>query len=101
MSKKQLEAFYQKLQEDKALKDKVAALRGDIASVYGEMAKIARDAGYDITVEDIKAAHAEKGDLDDADLDKLAGGFYGDDWGCSSVCAEVCGNFLGHWVGRQ
>ncbi|RYD06048.1 hypothetical protein N752_05845 [Desulforamulus aquiferis] len=54
MSQKQLEAFYQKLAEDKDLKDQVSAIKGDMATVYDGMVKIARDAGFDITAEDIK-----------------------------------------------
>lgn len=99
MSKPQLEAFYRKLSEEKALKDKVTSLRGDVPTVYSQLVKIAKDSGYDVTVDDIKAAHSEKGELSDAELAKVAGG--AGDSGCESVCDSVCGLFLGHWIGRQ
>lgn len=94
MSKQQLEGFYKKLAEDKGLKDQVAAIKGDMDTVYAGIVKIARDNGFDITAEDIRAMYAEDQELDDAQLDSVAGG-------CSSVCGEICGLFLGHWVGRQ
>lgn len=93
MGKKQLEAFYQKMAEDKSLKDQVVAIKGDMDTVYAGIVKIARDHGFDVTAEDIRALHAES-ELDDKELDSVAGG-------CSSVCSEICGMFLGHWMGRQ
>lgn len=94
MSRQQLEGFYKKLAEDKGLKDQVAAIKGDMDTVYAGIVKIARDNGFDITAEDIRAMYAEDQELDDAQLDSVAGG-------CSSVCGEICGLFLGHWMGRQ
>lgn len=94
MSIEQLKGFYQKMAEDKALKDQVAALRGDIDTVYAGMVKIARDHGFEITAEDIQALYNEDGELDGEELDSVAGG-------CSSVCTDICGLFMGHWIGRQ
>ena len=94
MSKQQAEAFYQKLAEDGTLKDQIAALRGDVNTVQEEIAKIAREEGFDVTKDDIQALHSSDKELDDAELDSVAGG-------CSSVCSEICGLFLGHWMGRQ
>lgn len=95
MGRQQLEAFYKKLAEDKALKDQVTEIKGDIDTVYQGIVKIARANGFDITAEDIRALHAEDQELDDEQLDMVAGG------GCTSVCGEICGMFLGHWMGRQ
>ena len=94
MSKQQLDAFYQKMAEDKSLKDQVLALKGEINTVYAGMVKVAREAGFDITFEDIKASRIGSDKLDDLELDSVAGG-------CHSVCTEICGEFAGHWMGRQ
>lgn len=94
MSTKQAEAFYQELAEDKDLKDQIASLRGDLDTVQEEIAKIAREKGFDVVIDDIRALYSSEKELDDAELDSVAGG-------CSSVCGEICGLFLGHWMGRQ
>ena len=94
MSKQQAEAFYQKLADDSSLKDQIAGLRGDLDTVQEEIAKIAREKGFDVAKDDIRSLHSSEKELDDAELDSVAGG-------CSSVCGEICGMFLGHWMGRQ
>lgn len=97
MGEKQMDAFFQKMMEDKHLKDQVATIKDDMEAVYAKVAKIARDAGFDVTAEDVRASRltiGRSGKLDDKEIDKLAGG-------CSSVCGEICGTNLGIWAGRQ
>ncbi|MDD4588395.1 MAG: Nif11-like leader peptide family RiPP precursor [Heliobacteriaceae bacterium] len=94
MGQKQVEAFYQKLMEDKSLKDQVLAVKESPDVMYAEVAKIARDAGFDVTPEDIRKYLSDV-QLDDQTLEQVAGG------GCSSKCHNSCGMHLGYWVGRQ
>lgn len=94
MGQKQVEAFYQKLMEDKSLKDQVLAVKESMEVMYAEVAKIARDAGFDVTPEDVRKYLSDV-QLDDQALDQVAGG------GCTSVCTDICGMHLGHWMGRQ
>ncbi|MDD2444066.1 MAG: Nif11-like leader peptide family RiPP precursor [Desulfotomaculaceae bacterium] len=89
MGQKQVEAFYQKLMEDKSLKDQVLAVKESLEVMYAEVAKIARDAGFDVTPEDVRKYLSDV-ELDDQALDQVAGG------GCQSVCTDICGIHLGH-----
>lgn len=95
--RRQVEAFFAKMVEDTALRDKVASIKGDENEVYTRMAAVAGEAGFDVTVDDLRAsrsAFGEGAELDDDELDKVSAG-------CASVCTEVCGMFLGHYIGRQ
>ncbi|MDD2422175.1 MAG: Nif11-like leader peptide family RiPP precursor [Heliobacteriaceae bacterium] len=96
MGQKQVEAFYQKLLEDKSLKDQVVAVKESPDVMFAEVAKIAQDAGFDVTPEDVRK-YLSDAQLDDQTLEQVAGGRRG----CTSVCTEICGLLLGHWLGRQ
>ena len=95
MSLKQVEAFYQKLSEDKNLKDQIMEIKDTVEVMYEKLTKIAQDAGFDVAVDDVREYWASQ-QLSDEALDQVAGG-----GGCTSVCDSICGLFLGHWMGRQ
>ncbi len=102
MSKPQFDAFFQKVMQDSALRDKLSAIIVDknVKNVHAEVAKVAAAAGFSVTAADVAAANVTlkpKGQLSDADLERIAGGKPD----CSSNCATCCGEFLGSWVGAQ
>lgn len=104
MSKPQFDAFFSKVMEDNSLRDKLSALAGsgDVQGAYAEVAKIAQQAGFDVTAEDVAAAQVSlrpKGKLSDADLERVAGGKGHDN--CEKVCGTVCGEYMGAWMGAQ
>lgn len=102
MSKLQFEAFYKKVGQDEALKNKLMALRGDIHMVQDEIVKIAREKGFDVEQDDfVEAFKNDTGKLDDEVLDAVAGGCYWGKQGCIKVCGECCGTFLGTYIGQQ
>jgi len=67
MSEEQLKAFWEAVQEDTSLQEKLRATT-DVDSI----ASIAKEAGFEITAEEVKEAQAQ---LSDEQLDGVAGGF--------------------------
>ena len=71
--------FYAKVMEDDALKAEVVKVLGGSTfdnATDDQLAKIgdiAKGAGFDFTLEEVKA-HFEESELDDDDLDAVAGG---------------------------
>lgn len=94
MSVKQFEAFYEKVMKDEGLRDQLAALKDDMKGAHAKVAEIARNAGFDVSTEDI-AKSVSFGDKADAEI------MEGNRVGCSSVCGEICGMHLGHYLGQQ
>lgn len=71
MSKEDAEKFIARLQSDEEFRNKVTGADDDATR-----AKIAKDAGYNFTEEEAKAAlpSAGDGDLSDEDLEAVSGG---------------------------
>ena len=102
MSKVQFDAFYRKVGEDEALRQKLMALRGNSEEVFRVIAGIARDEGYDVVEEDFAEAFGGNGEMDEGVLEQVVGGKNcGGDPNCTRVCGECCGTFLGTYIGRQ
>lgn len=93
---KQVEAFFDKILEDDELKRKVAKLSDDMYNAYDTLAQIARDAGYDVTVEELRASK-----LSFSRSENIADELVKSNLSCTSVCTDICGMHLGHWLGRQ
>lgn len=73
MSKEQLEAFIEKVKEDKDLQKKLAALpKDDTKAAQETTITIAKESGFDVNAEDL--IHDRKEQLDDDELDAVAGG---------------------------
>ena len=66
MSEQQLKAFLEKVKRDTALQEKLKA-----ASDANTVAAIAKEAGFSISVDDLKNAQSE---LSDEELEGIAGG---------------------------
>ena len=67
MSEQQLKAFLEKVKRDTALQEKLKA-----ASDANTVAAIAKEAGFSISVDDLKNAQSE---ISDEELEGVAGGF--------------------------
>ena len=86
--------FYAKVMADDALKAEVIKVLGDSTfekatdDQLAKIGEIAKGAGFEFTAAEAKA-HFEGGELDDEDLDAVAGGSKGD----SSV---MCNNGVGN-----
>ena len=80
MSEQQLKAFLEKVKRDTALQEKLKA-----ASDANTVAAIAKEAGFSISVDDLKNAQSE---ISDEELEGVAGGLdvnsvkYGFNWAC-------------------
>ncbi|WP_114991200.1 Nif11-like leader peptide family natural product precursor [Synechococcus sp. UW179A] len=72
MSEEQLKAFLEKVKADTSLKEKLKAEGADLVA-------IAKDAGFMISVDDLKKAKSE---LSKVELEGIAGGFYDPPGGC-------------------
>ena len=76
MSEEQLKAFLEKVKADMSLQEKLKAAADSDAVV-----SIAKEAGFSISIGDIKAQQSE---LSDEELEGVAGGHIRDiDWLCS------------------
>lgn len=73
MSEEQLKAFWEAIQSDQALQQKLQGV-----SDPGAIVDIAKEAGFTISAEELQTAQVE---LSDEQLDGAAGGF---DIGCAS-----------------
>ena len=84
MSEEQLKAFLEKLKADTSLQEKLkAAVDSDAALA------IAKEVGFDISVDDLKNAQYEE--LEDSELEAIAGGkntagVYGTNWCAGGTC---------------
>ncbi len=101
MSKAQFDAFYKKVGEDEALKNKLMALKGPSKDVQAKVVQLAKDEGYDVEPADFKGAFVKDGELDDAAVAQVAGGCSGNNSGCTSVCGTICSDNLGIYNGQQ
>lgn len=108
MAVAQVEAFYQKVMENEELKEKVMAISGTPKIVAESVVAIAKENGFDVTVEDFKEFYYDQAEMDSDEMEQIAAGRKGHsecfgDWDdeCQKVCGEMCGNFLGHYMGRQ
>ena len=66
MSEEQLKAFWEAIQADPSLQEKLRA-----ATDADSIVRIAKEAGFEITADEIKEAQSE---LSDEQLDRVAGG---------------------------
>ena len=69
MSEEQLKAFLEKVKGDTTLQEKLKAAGSNEAAL-----KIAKDAGFAITAEDIQSMQSQSGELSDEELEGAAGG---------------------------
>ena len=69
MSEQQLNAFLEKVKGDTSLQEKLNA-----ATTPGAAVEIAKEAGFEITVEDIKSMQSAWFKLSDEELEEAAGG---------------------------
>lgn len=107
MAIQQVEAFYKKVMEDEALKEKVMGIKGAPLSVAEKVVAIAKENGFDVTVDDFKQYYNDQAQMSPEEMEEIAGGKkvkgctpeHSDQ--CSKVCGEVCGTFLGHYIGKQ
>ena len=74
MSEEQLKAFWEAVQADTSLQEKLRA-----ATDADSIASIAKEAGFEISADEVKEAQSELSDeqLDGVELDGVAGGFCG------------------------
>ena len=72
MSEEQLKAFLEKVKGDTTLQEKLKAAASPEATI--EIAKIAKEAGFAITAEDIQSMQSATVELSDAELEGAAGG---------------------------
>lgn len=103
MSKQQFDAFFSKMIESPALKQKVMDLRGNTEEVYYAMVALAKDEGYEIDEADFREAYMSEGSMEADALNNFldSNGGCGGNPGCTSVCTDICGMHLGHYVGKQ
>lgn len=104
MAIQQVEAFYKKVMEDDALKEKVMGIKGAPLSVAEKVVEIAKENGFDVSVDDFRKFYTEQADLSAEELEQISGASngcppYNPD--CMKVCTEICGTFLGHYLGKQ
>ena len=73
MSEEQLKAFWEAVQADTSLQEKLRATTDpdSIASIAKEVASIAKEAGFEITADEVKDA---QGELSEEQLKGVAGG---------------------------
>ena len=76
MSEEQLKAFLEKVKGDTTLQEKLKAAGSNEAAL-----KIAKDAGFAITAEDIQSMQSATVELSDAELEGAAGG-----WRRTGIC---------------
>ena len=76
MSEEQLKAFLEKVKGDTTLQEKLKAAGSNEAAL-----KIAKDAGFAITEEDIQSMQSATVELSDAELEGAAGG-----WRRTGIC---------------
>jgi predicted ribosomally synthesized peptide with nif11-like leader len=69
MSEEQLKAFWEAIQADSGLQQKLQGVTEPDA-----VAAIAKEAGFSISAEEIKKAHSEFAELTDEQLDNVVGG---------------------------
>ena len=106
MAVQQVEAFYKKVMEDDVLKEKVMGIKGAPLSVAEKVVAIAKENGFDVSVEDFKEDYTEQADLSAEEMEQVSGGLgwsecLHQDPNCSKSCVEICGTFLGHYIGKQ
>jgi predicted ribosomally synthesized peptide with nif11-like leader len=88
MSVENVKAFFEKVEEDEALQDKVKKLaenrKAHDEEMASEMVKIAAAAGLDFTADDLAAARRSiAGELSEDELRTIAGGTVG--YSCTGV----------------
>ena len=76
MSEEQLKAFLEKVKGDTTLQEKLKAAGSNEAAL-----KIAKDAGFAITAEDIQSMQSATVELSDEELEGAAGG-----WRRTGIC---------------
>ena len=81
MSEEQLKAFWEAIQTDPSLQEKLRA-----ATDADSIASIAKEAGFEIRAEEIKRAQSE---LSDEQLDGVAGGWWNENQ-CWCVGPHAC-----------
>jgi len=108
MSREQVEAFYAKVMQDEELKQKVMAIKGAPEAVGNAVVELAKEEGFDVTLDDYKALYYENNEeMSDEELAQVSGGGglqkgcpdYNSS--CSKNCDEICGMNLGHYIGKQ
>ena len=72
MTVEQAKLFLDALKTDDALQQKVR--EADIAYVANMLLPIAKEAGFDFTLDELESLQNPNGELDDADLERVAGG---------------------------
>ncbi len=75
MSEEQLKAFWEAVQADPSLQEKLRATT-DADSI----ASIAKEAGFEISADEVKEAQAELSSVSDEQLDGVAGGKGKETW---------------------
>jgi len=87
MSVENVKAFFLKAAEDEALRAKLKALAEREEALYEDLVRIAAEAGFEFTAQDVRKAHATADrELTDDELDAVAGG-KGECWG--SLAMEI------------
>ena len=81
MSEEQLKAFLEKVKGDTTLQEKLKAAGSNEAAL-----KIAKDAGFAITAEDIQSMQSQSGELSDEELEGAAGGRSWTWWDARPCC---------------
>ena len=81
MSEEQLKAFLEKVKGDTTLQEKLKAAGSNEAAL-----KIAKDAGFAITAEDIQSMQSQSGELSDEELEGAAGGRISLTWWDARPC---------------
>ncbi len=73
MSYKEIDRFNQAMREDTELLEAFKALGTEVGSII----EFANHKGFDFTLEDVKKAQADSGELSEDDLENVAGGIVG------------------------
>lgn len=85
MSVEKVNAFFEKMEEDKELREKLKALAEREGAQDADLVQMACSAGFEFTAEDLqKARAAEPGRLSDKELGAVAGG----EWRCTTSLAR-------------
>ena len=98
MSMEAVRDFSKKLKQESALQAKVSALSGDDRdALLAEVVAIASGAGFSFTTEEFEAVTADTlrklhsaDQINEAELERIAGGAKNTGYGCTSNIASLC-----------
>lgn len=77
MSKEILKEFFEELKKNELLEKKFEALVDDCGEIFvGKVLELAKSAGFNCTVDDLKELMEENSELSDEDMQKAAGGLW-------------------------